>query len=160
AENTLPQFVSDVKAGQTRRVYEAGERPSLAITPVPDFHLADLRRYSAVGIQFSRRCPFNCEFCDIIEVYGRVPRTKTMPQVIAELDALNRLKWRGSVFIVDDNFIGNKKIVRKLLPDLIEWQRRHDYPFSFFTEASVNLADDDALLADMREAGFHRVFLG
>ncbi|HEX8708866.1 MAG TPA: B12-binding domain-containing radical SAM protein [Pyrinomonadaceae bacterium] len=160
AETTLPEFVRDLEAGSARRVYRAAERPELALTPVPDFHLADLRSYWAMSLQYSRGCPFNCEFCDIIEIYGRVPRTKTNEQVLAELDALLESGWRGIVFIVDDNFIGNKRSVRALLPELIGWSERHHYPFSFVTEASVNLAEDDALLEEMRLAGFRRVFLG
>ena len=160
AETTLPQFVSDLERGETRRIYKADERPPLATTPVADFYLADLKRYSAMSIQYSRGCPFNCEFCDIIEIYGRVPRTKSNQQILAELEALLRVGWRGTVFIVDDNFIGNKKNVRRLLPELIEWQERHGHPFSFLTEASVNLADDEELLAEMQRAGFRRVFLG
>src|SRR5216683_7721752 len=160
AETTLPQFIEDLEKGNARSSYQAAERPPLSITPVADFHLADLRRYSAMSIQYSRGCPFNCEFCDIIEIYGRVPRTKSNQQVLAELDALLRLGWRGTVFIVDDNFIGNKKNVRRLLPELAEWQERNGHPFSLLTEASVNLADDDALLSNMRRAGFRRVFLG
>src|SRR2546422_7683259 len=160
AETTLPQFVKDLERGQAQRSYKAAERPPLSVTPVADFHLADLKRYSAMSVQYSRGCPFNCEFCDIIEIYGRVPRTKSNQQILAELDALMRLGWRGTVFIVDDNFIGNKKNVRRLLPELAEWQERNGHPFSLLTEASVNLADDDALLSDMRRAGFRRVFLG
>src|SRR5258705_4063487 len=113
-----------------------------------------------MSVQYSRGCPFNCEFCDIIEIYGRVPRTKSNQQMLSEFDALFRLGWRGTVFIVDDNFIGNKKNVRRLLPEITEWQERNGFPFSFLTEASVNLADDDELLADMQRAGFRRVFLG
>jgi radical SAM superfamily enzyme YgiQ (UPF0313 family) len=111
-------------------------------------------------VQYSRGCPFSCEFCDIIEIYGRVPRTKSNQQMLAEFDALRDLNWRGTVFIVDDNFIGNKKNVRQLLPDLAAWQKRNGYPFSLLTESSVNLADDEPLLENMREAGFRRVFLG
>jgi radical SAM superfamily enzyme YgiQ (UPF0313 family) len=111
-------------------------------------------------VQYSRGCPFSCEFCDIIEIYGRVPRTKSNQQILAEFDALERLGWRGPLFIVDDNFIGNKKNVRLLMPDMIAWQKKHGYPFSLLTEASVNLADDDDLLASMKDAGFRRVFLG
>ena len=113
-----------------------------------------------MSVQYSRGCPFQCEFCDIIEIYGRVPRTKSNEQMLAEFDALLRLGWRGTVFIVDDNFIGNKSNVKRLLPDLAEWSERHGRPFSFLTEASVNLADDDELLDGMRRAGFRRVFLG
>lgn len=160
AEETLPQFVQDLERGETKRTYQADDKPALSVTPVPHFHLADLKRYSAMSVQYSRGCPFNCEFCDIIEIYGRVPRTKSNQQMIAEFDALHAIGWRGSVFIVDDNFIGNKKKVRELLPALTEWQKKNGYPFSLLTEASVNLADDTQLLANMQEAGFRRVFLG
>src|SRR5258707_8073088 len=160
AETTLPEFVKDLERGEPKRTYQAAERPPLAVTPIPDFHLADLKRYSAMSVQYSRGCPFNCEFCDIIEIYGRVPRTKSNPQMLAEFDALFALGWRGTVFIVDDNFIGNKKNVRGLLPELADWQKRHDYPFTLLTEASVNLADDEPLLESMRQSGFRRVFLG
>jgi radical SAM superfamily enzyme YgiQ (UPF0313 family) len=160
AETTLPEFISDLEQGEPKRTYQAAEKPPLSITPVPDFHLAELKRYSSMSVQYSRGCPFNCEFCDIIEIYGRVPRTKSNQQMLNELDALRRVGWRGPVFIVDDNFIGNKRNVRKLLPALAEWQERHGHPFELFTEASVNLAEDDALLKDMQRAGFYRVFLG
>src|SRR5437660_6129115 len=160
AETTLPEFIRDLERGQTKRTYEAKERPALSATPLADFRLADFKRYSAMSVQYSRGCPFSCEFCDIIEIYGRVPRTKSNQQMIAEFDALRALGWRGTVFIVDDNFIGNKKNVRLLLPELAEWQKRNGYPFMLVTEASLNLADDDELLSNMREAGFRRVFLG
>ena len=160
AERTLPEFAHDLKLGIARRIYKAAERPALTDTPVPDFPLAELSRYSAMSVQYSRGCPFNCEFCDIIEIYGRVPRTKTNEQMLAELDALRELGWRGLVFIVDDNFIGNKRNVKLLLPALVEWSERNEFPFTFITEASVNLAEDDALLEMMRRANFHRVFLG
>jgi radical SAM superfamily enzyme YgiQ (UPF0313 family) len=160
AETTLPQFVKDLACGEAKRTYQAAERPPLSITPMPHFHLANLKRYSAMSVQYSRGCPFSCEFCDIIEIYGRVPRTKSNQQILAEFDALYELKWRGTVFIVDDNFIGNKKNVRQLLPELAKWQKDHGYPFTLITESSLNLADDEALLASMREAGFRRVFIG
>jgi radical SAM superfamily enzyme YgiQ (UPF0313 family) len=160
AETTIPQFINDLERGEARSSYQAAERPPLSTTPLAEFHLADLKHYSAMSVQYSRGCPFNCEFCDIIEIYGRVPRTKSNQQILAELDALLQLGWRGTVFIVDDNFIGNKKNVRLLLPALAEWQEKHGHPFSLLTEASLNLADDDALLSDMRRAGFRRVFLG
>jgi radical SAM superfamily enzyme YgiQ (UPF0313 family) len=160
AETTLPEFVKDLAAGVAKRRYQAVDRPPLAITPLADFHLANLKRYSAMSVQYSRGCPFNCEFCDIIEIYGRVPRTKSIQQMLAEFEALRKLNWRGTVFIVDDNFIGNKKNVRLLLPELAKWQKRNGYPFSLLTESSVNLADDEPLLKEMREAGFRRVFLG
>jgi radical SAM superfamily enzyme YgiQ (UPF0313 family) len=160
AEATLPEFINDLELGIARKIYKADERPALTATPVPDFSLVDMSQYSAMNIQYSRGCPFSCEFCDIIEIYGRVPRTKTNEQMIAELDALKETGWRGLLFIVDDNFIGNKKNVRLFMPDLIEWSRANDYPFSYITEASVNLAEDDALLQQMEDAGFRRVFLG
>ena len=160
AETTLPEFINDLNLGIARKIYKADERPSLLNTPVPDFSLIDLEKYSAMNVQYSRGCPFQCEFCDIIEIYGRIPRTKSNEQMLAELDALKSAGWRGLVFIVDDNFIGNKKNVRLFMPDLIEWSRSNEQPFSFITEASVNLAEDDALLQQMEDAGFRRVFLG
>jgi radical SAM superfamily enzyme YgiQ (UPF0313 family) len=160
AEATLPEFVRDLERGEAKRIYNAIDRPPLSTTPIPEFHLLDLKRYTAMALQYSRGCPFNCEFCDIIEIYGRVPRTKSNAQMLAELDALWRAGWRANVFIVDDNFIGNKKNVRQMLPDLAEWSERHGYPFGFVTEASVNLADDEELLQAMRRAGFYSVFVG
>jgi len=160
AETTLPQFIEDLARGEAKRSYQATERPPLSATPQADFHLVDMKRYSAMSVQYSRGCPFSCEFCDIIEIYGRVPRTKSNQQMLAEFDALKALGWRGTVFVVDDNFIGNKKNVRQLLPELAEWQKRNGYPFSLLTESSVNLADDKPLLESMRDAGFRRVFLG
>lgn len=160
AEATIPQFVEDLARGEAKRSYKAAERPQLSTTPLPHFHLAELKRYSAMSVQYSRGCPFSCEFCDIIEIYGRIPRTKSNQQILAEMDALYELGWRGTVFIVDDNFIGNKKNVRQLMPELAAWQKQHDYPFTLLTEASINLADDDQLLDSMRDAGFGRVFLG
>lgn len=160
AETTLPEFVADLERGCARRVYQATERPPLSASPLPHFGLAKLKHYSAMSIQYSRGCPFQCEFCDIIEIYGRIPRTKSIEQTLAELDALHSTGWSGTVFIVDDNFIGNKRNVRGLLPELAAWQERHGRPFEFHTEASVNLADDDLVLEGMRHAGFNRVFLG
>ena len=159
-ETTLPQFVADLARGEAKRTYQAIERPPLSATPRPDFHLANLKRYSAMSVQYSRGCPFSCEFCDIIEVYGRVPRTKSNHQIVAELDALRELGWRSTVFVVDDNFIGNKKKVRELLPELAEWQKANGYPFKLTTESSVNLADDEPIMESMRDAGFRSVFLG
>jgi radical SAM superfamily enzyme YgiQ (UPF0313 family) len=160
AETTLPLFVEDLARGEAKRTYQASERPPLSATPLPDFKLANMKRYSGMSVQYSRGCPFSCEFCDIIEIYGRVPRTKSNQQILAEFDALRDLGWRSSVFIVDDNFIGNKKNVRQLLPEIAKWQKANGYPFSFITESSVNLADDEPLLDSMRDAGFRSVFLG
>ncbi|HUF05269.1 MAG TPA: B12-binding domain-containing radical SAM protein [Aridibacter sp.] len=160
AEETLPLFIEELEKGTAARFYKPEERPSLAETPSPDFSILDPDDYSAMSLQYSRGCPFQCEFCDIIEIYGRVPRTKSNAQMLAELDALNATGWRGLVFIVDDNFIGNKRNVRLFMPDLIDWSERNSHPFSFITEASVNLAEDEELLSSMQEAGFKRVFLG
>src|SRR5204863_5150512 len=160
AETTLPQFVADLARGEAKRTNQAPERTPLSATPPAHFKLSNMKRYAAMSVQYSRGCPFSCEFCDIIEIYGRVPRTKSNQQMLAEFDALRDLGWRGTVFIVDDNFIGNKKNVRQLLPDLAAWQKANGYPFSLITESSVNLADDEALLNSMRDAGFRRVFLG
>jgi radical SAM superfamily enzyme YgiQ (UPF0313 family) len=160
AEALVADVARTVEEGSGPRVFQAAERPDLTRVPMPDFGLARLDAYSAMAVQYSRGCPFNCEFCDIIEIYGRVPRTKTNEQMLAELDALKRTGWRGLVFVVDDNFIGNKRNVRTLLPELAEWSERNGRPFSFVTEASVNLAEDAPFLDAMRRANFRRVFLG
>ncbi|MBI2394433.1 MAG: B12-binding domain-containing radical SAM protein [Deltaproteobacteria bacterium] len=135
-------------------------RPQLSHSAVPRYDLLDVASYRTLSVQYSRGCPFTCEFCDVIEIFGRVPRVKSDEQVLAELDAIYRLGHRGPVFFVDDNFIGNKKAVRKLLPVLREWQHAHGNPFQFYTEASVNLAADEPLVRDMVAAGFNSVFIG
>jgi radical SAM superfamily enzyme YgiQ (UPF0313 family) len=160
AEDLIAPLAEDLERGTAKPQYEAAEKPPLDRSPLPDLSLIDPRHYSSMAIQYSRGCPFNCEFCNVIEIYGRTPRTKSVVQVLAELEQLYRCHWRGPVFLVDDNFIGNKKNVRQLLPALAEWNDRHRRPFAFFTEASVNLADDPELLAMMKDAGFNRVFLG
>jgi radical SAM superfamily enzyme YgiQ (UPF0313 family) len=160
AEEIIPELVADLERGDAKPHYTRSELPDLKRVPLPDLHLAGLRRYSAMAVQFSRGCPFTCEFCDIIEIYGRRPRTKAPEQVLAEFDQLYRYGWRGPVFLVDDNFIGNKKCVKLLLPQIVQWMRDRKFPFSLFTEASLNLAEDPELLRLMREAHFTRVFLG
>lgn len=160
AEEIMPELIRDLERGEARPFYKSEQLPDLKVSPLPQLSLADLRRYSSMSVQFSRGCPFTCEFCDIIEIYGRRPRTKAPGQILAELDQLHRLGWRGRVFLVDDNFIGNKNCVKALLPPLAEWMRARHYPFSFITEASLNLADDEELLNGMREAGFTSAFLG
>jgi radical SAM superfamily enzyme YgiQ (UPF0313 family) len=135
-------------------------RPDVKGSPVPRFDLLRMDAYTTMSIQYSRGCPFRCEFCDIIEIFGRVPRLKTPAQVLAELEALCALGWRGSVFVVDDNFIGNVKEVRKLLPELRAWQEARGWPLDFYTEASVNLAAHRGLIDDMAASGFNGVFLG
>jgi len=159
-EETFPGFLADWEAGRARRVDRPEEKPSIALAPVPRFDLLDLDAYSSMALQFSRGCPFNCEFCDITKLFGRVPRTKSNPQMLAELDALYDLGWRGPVFLVDDNFIGNRREALRLLPEIAAWQRERAYPFDLFTEASVNLARHEPLMDAMVDAGFSMVFLG
>ncbi len=160
AEELIAELASDLERGVARPHYKAPRLPDVTLSPLPELHLASLRRYGAMPLQYSRGCPFTCEFCDIIEIYGRRPRTKTPEQVCAELTQIYKLGWRGRVFLVDDNFIGNKKSVKVLLPRLVEWMRDHKFPFSLVTEASLNLAEDLELLRLMREAHFTSVFLG
>jgi radical SAM superfamily enzyme YgiQ (UPF0313 family) len=160
AEELIGQLAADLECGEAKPHYKAPELPDLTQVPLPDLHLASLKSYSAMAVQYSRGCPFTCEFCDIIEIYGRRPRTKTPEQVLTELDQLYNLGWRGRVFLVDDNFIGNKKNVKILMPHLVEWMRNHKFPFSLLTEASMNLVEDLDLLRLMREAHFTSVFLG
>jgi radical SAM superfamily enzyme YgiQ (UPF0313 family) len=162
AEGRVDELVAAVvgKPDTAKLLPAAKDRPSLALAVVPRFDLLDLRRYRSMCIQTSRGCPFMCEFCDIIEIFGRVPRVKSPAQVTAELDALRALGYRGDVFVVDDNFIGNKKLVRPILTELAGWQARAGHPFSFYTEASLNLAADQKLVAAMLEADFRSVFIG
>jgi radical SAM superfamily enzyme YgiQ (UPF0313 family) len=161
AEGLMDRFVADWRAGARAGTYEGVRfKADVTAAPIPRWDLLKFDQYLHVGVQFSRGCPFTCEFCDIIELYGRVPRTKTAPQVISELDSLYALGYRGHVDFVDDNLIGNKKAVKAFLPHLKAWQEKHHYPFEFSTEASVNLADDDELLGLMRDASFFAVFIG
>jgi radical SAM superfamily enzyme YgiQ (UPF0313 family) len=159
-EETFPRFLADWEAGRAARVYRPERKPPITATPVPRFELLDFGAYASMALQFSRGCPFDCEFCDITKLFGRVPRTKSNAQMLAELDRLYALGWRGSVFLVDDNFIGNKKEALRLLPALADWQRERGYPFDFYTEASVNLARLEPLLDAMVTAGFTMTFLG
>ncbi len=161
AELTLPAFLRDLELGKPKAIYEEHGYPDLGSTPVPSWELADLKRYGSMCIQYSRGCPFDCEFCDITAKFGRRSRSKSASQVIAELDSLALAGWRGSVFFVDDNFIGNKRRLREeLLPALTKWQKSRRHPFSFYTEASINLADDEDLTRAMVAAGFDSVFIG
>lgn len=159
-EITVPLFLEALRQGQTEGIFRASEKPDVTQSPMPRFDLLKRDAYLLMAIQFSRGCPFNCEFCDIISLYGRKPRTKEPSQALAELQTLYDLGWRGSLFIVDDNFIGNQRNVKRFLRELIPWMQQHHYPFSFITEASVNLAEDDELLQLMSQAGFYAVFLG
>ena len=160
AELTLPPFLLDLEKGCARRVYRTSEFTDIRQTPAPMWELANLKHYASMGIQFSRGCPFNCEFCNVTALFGHRPRIKTAEQSIFELDSLYDLGWRGQVFIVDDNFIGNKRyLMTQLLPALIEWRKgKKGIPFN--TEASINLADDELLMEMMVEAGFDAVFVG
>jgi radical SAM superfamily enzyme YgiQ (UPF0313 family) len=158
AENLLAEFLADYERGEAQRVYADESKPDIALTPVPRFDLLETKKYFSMSLQYSRGCPFSCEFCDIIELFGRKPRTKTPEQLLRELDAVYETGYRGSLFIVDDNFIGNRNEVKKMLPRLIEWQRAKGFPFNFFTEASVNLSDDAELMKMMVASGFDMVF--
>jgi radical SAM superfamily enzyme YgiQ (UPF0313 family) len=159
-EVTIPRFLADLEKGTARRIYSSPERPDLSRTPLPEWDLIAFKKYATLPVQYSRGCPFNCDFCDFAILNGRVPRTKSSDQMLAEMNALYERGWRGGVFIVDDNFIGHKKQVKQLLPRLQQWGLERGYPFHFITEASLNLADDDELLTLMAEANFSQVFLG
>src|ERR1035437_5213866 len=160
AEDLIAGLARDLEAGTARPHYQAAERPAMERSPLPALGLIQMHRYSTMTVQYSRGCPFNCEFCDIIEIYGRRPRTKAVVQVLAELDQLLEAGWRDAVFVVDDNFIGNKPRAKALLAGMAEWGEAHGHPFRFSTEASVNLVDDLELLQLMKDAGFISVFLG
>ena len=159
-EVTWPLFLADMQAGTLKPVYASDEKPDITKSPCPRFDLVHMSNYATIPLQYSRGCPFQCEFCDITVLYGRSPRTKTPTQMLAELDALYRTGYRGGVFIVDDNFIGNKREVKKFLPELERWNREHGNPFQYGTEASLNLAEDTKLLKGMTEAGFLWVYIG
>ena len=160
AEKTLPGFLADFARGAAPHVYTSTELPDLRETPAPLWELADLGRYASMSVQYSRGCPFDCDFCSVTAMFGHRPRVKTSAQIMTELDGLWERGWRGTVFFVDDNFIGNKRSLREeLLPALIRW-RRGKRGFSFYTEASINLADDDDLMQLMVAAGFDQVFVG
>ncbi len=160
AESIVDQLAKDLEAGSLQSSYRPSGFPDLDRVPVPLWDLINLNDYATMSVQYSRGCPFNCEFCDVIVMNGRVPRVKSNEQVIAELDALHVRGWQGSVFIVDDNFIGNKQKVKGLLRAVISWQKERPRRMNFFTEASVNLAEDPELMSLMVQAGFNKVFLG
>jgi radical SAM superfamily enzyme YgiQ (UPF0313 family) len=161
AEITLPEFLKDFFEGKAKHIYTPGDhKADICVSPIPRFDLIIFDRYLHVGIQFSRGCPFNCEFCDIIELFGRSPRVKKPEQLISEIQSLYDLGYRGHIDIVDDNFISNKKTVKLLLPKMLEWQKKYNWPYEFSVEASINLADDDELLNLMQNVGFSSCFVG
>jgi radical SAM superfamily enzyme YgiQ (UPF0313 family) len=161
AETIMEALVGDLRAGRRGKRYQGGASTHMEEVKLPRFELlSNVNDYATMALQFSRGCPFKCEFCDIIEIYGRVPRTKRPAQIRAELAALERLGFQGYIFLVDDNFIGNKKKAKDMLADLAVWNRERKQPFRYYTEASINLADDEELLERMAQAGFFHVFIG
>ncbi len=160
AETSLPIFLKDLEAGTAKRLYESKDRPPLSETPLPMWSLIRLKDYAMTSVQYSRGCPFDCEFCDIVVMNGRVPRMKSPEQMVREFQALYDAGWRGRVFVVDDNFIGNKFHVMKMMEALVVWQKKHRYPFSFLTQVSVDLAANQDLMDAMRAANFYQVFVG
>jgi radical SAM superfamily enzyme YgiQ (UPF0313 family) len=161
AEITLPQFLEDLQNGCAGHIYRSQERPDIEFAPIPSWELINTKKYSGINIQYSRGCPFDCEFCDIVVLNGHKPRTKSKEQFISELEAIYRIGWRGGVFIVDDNFIGNKrKLKEEVLPAVIEWMNAKKHPFTFLSESSINVADDDELIDLMIQAGFDTLFIG
>lgn len=160
-EDVFHEILMEIESGNATAVYRISKRPDITNSVIPRFDLLDMNAYGTMSVQYSRGCPFKCEFCDIWKVYGNKPRLKGHHQLISELDTLYSLGWRGALFIVDDNFIGNKKRVKKeLLPALKNWQENHKYPFTLFTEVSINIAEDKNLLSGMKQAGFTEVFIG
>ena len=161
AEITLPQFLADLNSGNPKHKYTSDEWADIKTTPLPLWKLVSMNNYTSMNLQYSRGCPYDCDFCDITVLYGRNPRTKTKEQVIAELDDLYFTGWRGPVFFVDDNFIGNKvKLKKEILPSIAGWMEKRNSPFYLNTEASINLADDEQLMHLMVKAGFEAVFIG
>ena len=161
AEITLPQFVDDLRNGRAKPIYRTEEFPNVRSTPIPLWNLIDMDKYASMDVQYSRGCPYDCEFCSITSMYGTRPRLKSTDQFLRELDSLFVAGWRGSVFVVDDNFIGNKKVLKEeLLPSLVEWADSHNHPFEYTTETSIDLSDDEVLMEMMVDAGFRMVFIG
>jgi radical SAM superfamily enzyme YgiQ (UPF0313 family) len=161
AEITLPLFLDDLARGRAKKIYTTDRMTGLDATPLPLRGLLNMKKYASMNVQYSRGCPFNCDFCDITLLYGRETRTKSVAQVLAELDDLYRRGWRASVFFVDDNFIGNRrKLKEEVLPAIRHWSKAHGYPFTFNTQVSINIADDEELMRSMALAGFTTVFVG
>ncbi len=161
AELTLPMFLEDLRMQKEKKIYSSNKFADIRNTPAPLLELIDVKKYATMDIQFSRGCPFNCDFCNITNLLGHVVRTKSKEQIISELDNIYNMGWRGGVFFVDDNFIGNKQIIKKeILPAIIEWMKIKNKPFTFKTEFSINLADDISLMRLLVKAGFDSVFIG
>jgi radical SAM superfamily enzyme YgiQ (UPF0313 family) len=160
AEITFPMFMEDFEAGSLRRTYDSAEKPDIATTPPPRWDLITMKFYASMSVQYSRGCPFDCEFCDIVNLNGRRPRVKSNEQMVREFQILYDKGWRGRLFIVDDNFIGSRSKVKSLLRALKKWQEERQYPYTLYTEASVNLSQDEELMSLMTDAGFDSVFLG
>jgi len=161
AESNFSEFLDDLKNKRAKKIYESKCLPGLSQTPIPLWDLIKMKKYSSMNIQYSRGCPYDCEFCNITSLFGRLPRTKSVDQLLKEFDSLREIGWRGNVFVVDDNFMGNKvKLKKEILPGIIDWVERCKGPFNFSTEISINLADDEELLGLMAKAGFEMVFIG
>jgi len=161
AEITLPRFLDDLERGIPKHIYETEEFPEISLAPMPMWELLDVKKYASLSLQYSRGCPYDCDFCSITMLNGRKPRTKSKDQFLSELSRLYELGYRGDISVVDDNFIGNKrKLKEEILPPLIDWLKKRKYPFHFVTEVSINLADDEELMKLMVEAGFYSVFVG
>ena len=159
-EITIPMFLDDLKKGELKRIYTSDIKPDIKNTPIPDYSLINLNDYYVMPVQTSRGCPFDCEFCDIVNLNGRIPRIKSPQQVIKELETIHNLGWRGTVFFVDDNFLGDKNKTKELLRAIIDWKNKIGFKSLFFTEISINASDDDELLELMKKAGFFMVFVG
>jgi radical SAM superfamily enzyme YgiQ (UPF0313 family) len=161
AETVAASLVTDLQRGGAQHIYRSEERPDIKKSPGPAWDLIDIKKYVTLSIQYSRGCPFDCDFCNIVLLNGHVPRTKGTRQLVGEMEAIYRMGWRNSVFIVDDNFIGNKKKLKaEILPAIIDWMKERNYPFTLFTQASIGLSDDEELMRLMVGAGFNRVFIG
>ncbi|NTU57369.1 MAG: B12-binding domain-containing radical SAM protein [Chlorobiaceae bacterium] len=161
AEITLPRFLEDLEQGMPQRHYSCTEFPDITKTPVPEWELLDIKKYASMALQFSRGCPYRCDFCNITTLFGHKIRTKTSAQIIAELDGIKKRGWHENIFFVDDNFIAHRSYLKKeLLPALIAWRKKNGVKNAFYTECSINLADDDELMALMVQAGFNQVFIG
>jgi len=161
AEAVLPAFLKDMEAGNAAPVYASTEWPDITKSPIPSWELLDMNHYALMSVQYSRGCPYDCEFCDIVVLNGHRPRTKDKDQLLAELEAIRRQGWRAGTFMVDDNFIGNKrKVKEEILPAMSRWMEEKGHPFTFSTQVSINLAGDEDLMGQMAEAGFNTVFIG